>query len=47
MMWTQTSLFFVVMTAALGVGAGVLAFVEFPSLGSDTLTFSRAKLPRL
>ena len=27
--------------------AGVLAFVEFPYQGSDTLTFSRAKVPRL
>jgi hypothetical protein len=30
-----------------GCVAGVLAFVEFPYQGSDTLTFSRAKVPRL
>lgn len=30
-----------------GCVAGVLAFVEFPYQGSDTLTFSRAKIPRL
>jgi len=30
-----------------GCVAGVLAFVEFPYQGSDTLQFSRAKVPRL
>ncbi len=30
-----------------GCVAGVLACVEFPYQGSDTLTFSRAKVPRL